>query len=314
MNPIIESIYQQTKSHPKKIVLPEGTDDRVVQAAKIVRDQQLAELIVLGPKGDINPLSSDLLDQFAQNLFEIRQNKGLTLDQAHELVKNPLYFGTLMVHLGLADGLVAGAQNTTTDTLKPALQIVKNNPDSKLISTFFIIDTHQTNLGADGLLFFADCGLNINPNSEELAEIAIQTSKSFNQLTHQIPKIAMLSYSTNGSAQGETVDKVKTATKLIQEKYPHLIIAGDIQADAALVPEISQRKFPQNQLNGQANILIFPDLNSGNIAYKLVERISQSNAYGPLTQGINKPVNDLSRGCSIQDIITTIAITSIQAN
>ncbi len=312
MNPIIQSIYEQAKLNYKKIVLTEGTDNRIIKAAKIIRNQKIAELIVLGPNSDINPENSNLIDQFTQTLFKLRKDKGLTIDKAKKLVKDPLYFGTLMVHFGLADGMVAGTQNTTLDTLKPALQIIKTKDNTKLISSFFIMETNNLGLGEKGLLFFADCGLNINPNPEELSEIAIQTAESFKLLTQKTPLIAMLSYSTNGSGKGELVDKVKTATDLARQKNPNLIIEGEIQADAALIPYICNRKFPKNCIGGQANILIFPDLNSGNIAYKLVERIANTNAYGPFTQGIKKPINDLSRGCNIQDIVTAVAVTSVQ--
>ena len=312
MNPIIENIYKQAKLNHKKIILAEGTDERVIQATKIIRDQKIAEIIVLGPNSDIDPQKSNLIDQFTQTLFDLRKNKGMTIDEASKLVKNPLYFGTLMVHLGLADGMVAGSQNTTLDTLRPALQIIKTKENSSLISSFFIMETNNLNLGEKGLLFFADCGLNVNPTAEDLSEISIQTAESFKTLTKKIPLVAMLSYSTNGSAQGDFVDKVKTATNLVRQKNPDLIIEGEIQADAALVPRICDSKFPGNCIGGQANILIFPDLNSGNIAYKLIERIANAKAYGPITQGIKKPINDLSRGCSFQDIVTTVAITSLQ--
>ena len=312
MNPIIENIYKQAKLNHKKIILAEGTDERVIQATKIIRDQKIAEIIVLGPNSDIDPQKSNLIEQFTQTLFDLRKNKGMTIDEASKLVKNPLYFGTLMVHLGLADGMVAGSQNTTLDTLRPALQIIKTKENSSLISSFFIMETNNLNLGEKGLLFFADCGLNVNPTAEDLSEISIQTAESFKTLTKKIPLVAMLSYSTNGSAQGDFVDKVKTATNLVRQKNPDLIIEGEIQADAALVPRICDSKFPGNCISGQANILIFPDLNSGNIAYKLIERIANAKAYGPITQGIKKPINDLSRGCSFQDIVTTVAITSLQ--
>lgn len=312
MNPIIENIYKQAKLNHKKIILAEGTDERVIQATKIIRDQKIAEIIVLGPNSDIDPQKSNLIEQFTQTLFDLRKNKGMTIDEANKLVNNPLYFGTLMVHQGLADGMVAGSQNTTLDTLRPALQIIKTKENSSLISSFFIMETNNLNLGEKGLLFFADCGLNVNPTAEDLSEIAIQTAESFKTLTQKIPLVAMLSYSTNGSAQGDFVDKVKTATNLVRQKSPDLIIEGEIQADAALVPRICDSKFPGNCISGQANILIFPDLNSGNIAYKLIERIANAKAYGPITQGIKKPINDLSRGCSFQDIVTTVAITSLQ--
>jgi len=312
MNPIIENIYNQAKLNYKKIVLAEGDDPRTIEAAKIIRDQKIADVIVLGKNGDIDPETSPLLHQFTQTLFDLRKEKGLTLEEANNLVKNPLYFGTLMVHLGLAHGMVAGSKSTTAETFKPALQIIKTAPTSKLISSFFIMDTHNSDFGEQGLLFFADCGLNINPSAEELSEIAIDTAKSFKTLTQKNPMIAMLSFSTNGSAKGEMVDKVKNAVNLVKQKNSDLIIDGEMQADTALIPDICDSKFPENKIHGQANILIFPDLNSGNIAYKLVERIAKAQAFGPLSQGMKKPINDLSRGCSVEDIVTTVAITSIQ--
>jgi phosphate acetyltransferase len=312
MNSIIEDIYKQAKLNYRKIVLAEGTDQRTLEAAKIIRDQKIAEIIVLGPNCDIDPKKSDLIDQFTKTLYELRKDKGLTIEQARELVQDPLYFGTLMVYLGLADGMVAGAEHTTLETIRPALQIIKTKEDTKLISSFFVMETNNINLGEKGLLFFADCGVNINPNAEELAEIAIQTADSFKKLTKKIPLVAMLSYSTNDSGKGDFVDKVRIATELVRQKRPDIVVEGELQADAALVPHVCDRKFPGNCIGGQANVLIFPDLNSGNIAYKLIERIANANAFGPLTQGIKKPISDLSRGCSAQDIVTTVAITSIQ--
>lgn len=312
MNSIIEDIYKQAKLNYRKIVLAEGTDQRTIAAAKIIRDQKIAEVILLGPNCDIDPIKSNHIDKFAQTLYELRKNKGLTIEQAHLLVQDHLYFGTLMVHLGLADGMVAGAEHTTLETIRPALQIIKTKKDSNLISSFFVMETNNLNLGEKGLLFFADCGVNINPNTQELAQIAIQTADSFKSLTKKTPLVAMLSYSTNDSGKGDFVNKVRMATELVRQKRPDIIVEGELQADAALIPNICDRKFPGNCIGGQANILIFPDLNSGNIAYKLIERIANANAYGPLTQGIKKPINDLSRGCSVQDIVTTVAITSIQ--
>lgn len=312
MNSIIENIYNQSKSKYKTIVLAEGDDQRTILAAKIIRDQKIADIIVLGKNGDIDPEKSPLLDQFSQYLFDLRKEKGLTLKESSSLIKNPLYFGTLMVQLGLAHGMVAGSKSTTAETFKPALQIIKTSPNSKLVSSFFIIETKNPNLGEQGILFFADCGLNLNPSAEELSEIAIQTAKSFEVLTQKTPRIAMLSFSTHGSARGEMVDKVKSATLFVKQKNSNLIVEGEVQGDAALIPEVCDSKFPENCIHGKANILIFPDLNSGNIAYKLVERIANAKAYGPLSQGINKPINDLSRGCSVEDIVTTVAITSVQ--
>ena len=312
MNPIIENIYNHAKLNYKKIVLAEGEDQRIIEAAKIIREEKIAELIVLGPNSDINPETSDLSEQFANILYELRKEKGLTLEEAQKLVKNPLYFGTMLVHTGMADGMVAGANNTTLETIRPALQIIKTAPDSKIVSSFFIMETNNHELGENGLLFFSDCGLNFKPNDQDMEEIAIQTAKSFEMITKKTPKVAMLSYSTNGSGKGEDVDKVRIATEIVKQTNPDLIIEGELQVDAALVPEVCARKFPGSKLHGKANILIFPDINSGNIGYKLVERIAGANAYGPLTQGIKKPTNDLSRGCNVHDIVATVAITSIQ--
>lgn len=314
MSLIIDNILKQAKSNLKTIVLAESWDSRIIEAAKIIRQEKIANIILIGQNGDIDPANSPLKDKFAKILFELRQHKGLTLEQAQELVLDPIYFATLMVYDNQADGLVAGATYTTSETLKPALQIIKNKGQSNLISSFFIIDTNNPSIGEDGIFLFADCGVNLNPNSDELATIAIQTSESFKQFTQKQPKIAMLSYSTSGSSHGESVDKVRQATQIVKQLRPDLLIDGEIQGDAALVIKTSNSKVKDSQINGQANVLIFPDLNSGNIAYKLVEHIGLANAYGPITQGINKPVNDLSRGCSVEDIVTTVAITSIQAN
>jgi len=308
VNPIIDNIYQKAKSSIKKIVLVEPQDDRVQKAAKIAADQKLAEIIMVD-KTENNPL----FDQFVEQFYQLRRDKGITLDQAKNIIKNPLYFGTMMVHSGLADGMVAGATNTTQETFRPALQIIKTKPEEKIISSFFIIETLDNNFGQNGIFIFADCGLNIDPDAQTLSQIAIQSSKSFNQLIGPTPKIAMLSYSTNSSSTGSSVDKVRLATQLTKQSNPSLIVEGEIQADAALIPSIAISKFPQSQLQGQANILIFPNLDSGNIAYKLVERLGHVHAFGPLTQGIKKPINDLSRGCGVDDIVTTIAITSVQS-
>lgn len=312
MNPIIENIYNQAKSNIKKIVLPEVFDQRIISAAKIVKEQKIADVILLNQ--DFYNQNPNLNEQLSQELFILRQNKGLSLNEAKNLIKDPLYFGTMMVKLGLVDGMVAGAQCTTQQTFRPALQIIKPKPDQKIISSFFIMEFPNKHFGSQGIFIFADCGLNINPSSEELSLIALQSARSFKQLIQSTPKIAMLSYSTNGSSNGESVDKVVQATKLVKSIDSSLIVEGEIQADAALVPSVSLRKNPQSQIRGEANTLIFPNLDAGNIAYKIVERLGLAKAYGPLTQGINQPINDLSRGCSVDDIVTTIAITSVQSS
>ena len=309
MNSIIDKIYQQAKTSIKKIVLVEPEDERIIKAIQIAEKEKLADITLL----DILPKEHPMFNQFVEQFYELRKDKGITIDQAKEIISHPLYFGTMMVKNKIVDGMVAGANNTSLETFRPALQIIKTKPGESIASSFFIIHVPNTDFGHQGTFIFADCGLNINPNAEELAQIAIQSSHSFQQLIGSQPKIAMLSYSTNSSGAGESVDKVKKATQIVKNNYPNLIIEGEIQSDAAIIPEIAIRKNSHSQLQGQANILIFPNLDSGNIAYKLVERLSHAQAFGPLLQGINQPINDLSRGCSVDDIVTTIAITSIQA-
>lgn len=239
----------------------------------------------------------------------------MTIEQAKELVKDPVYYGMLMVkdEESKADGLVSGAIHSTSDTLRPALQILKTAPDTKLVSAFFVMVVPNCEYGENGTFIFGDSGLNENPNAEQLAEIAISSSKSFKQLVGTEPKVAMLSYSTYGSAKSELTQKVVEGTKILKEKMPNLIADGEMQLDAAIIPEIAKSKAPESPLKGEANVLIFPDLNAGNIGYKLVQRLAKSEAYGPLCQGIAKPVNDLSRGCSSDDIAGVIAITAVQA-
>lgn len=309
MNSIIDKIYQQAKTSIKKIVLVEPEDERIIKAIQIAKKEKLADISLL----DILPKKHPMFNQFVEQFYELRKDKGITIDQAKEIISHPLYFGTMMVKNKIVDGMVAGANNTSLETFRPALQIIKTKPGESIASSFFIIHVPNTDFGYQGTFIFADCGLNINPNAEELAQIAIQSSHSFQQLIGGQPKIAMLSYSTNSSGAGESVDKVKKATQIVKNNYPNLIIEGEIQSDAAIIPEIAIRKNSHSQLQGQANILIFPNLDSGNIAYKLVERLSHAQAFGPLLQGINQPINDLSRGCNVDDIVTTIAITSIQA-
>jgi phosphate acetyltransferase len=311
MSSIIENIHNLAKANIKKIVLPEIQDERVQSAAKLVTEQKIAEVIIIGPEYISQHL--DLHKQFSQQYFLLRQSKGITEIESQKTMLNPVYFGTMMVKLGLADGMVTGATTTSQETFRPALQIIKAKHGQNIVSSFFIIESLNKNFGDNGVFIFADCGLNINPNSQELAEITIQSANSFRQLIGSQPKIAMLSYSTAGSGSGESVDKVQQATEIVKKLKPDLIIEGEIQADAALIPEISLRKNSKSQIKGQSNILIFPNLDAGNIGYKLVERFGNAHAFGPLTQGLAKPINDLSRGCSIEDIVTTIAITSVQS-
>lgn len=330
MHQLPEKIISKAKSNLKHIILAEGDDIRIIKAASLITQEKIAQITLLGNPSKINdkaeaenidlkniniidPQNYSELGTLADNLYEIRKAKGLSKDESMELIKNPLYFGTMLVKTGFADGMVAGSNCPTANVLKPALQIIKAAPDQKIVSTFFIIISPDTQFGENGILFFADCSMNINPNAEELANIATQTADSFKFFIGKTPKVAMLSFSTNGSGCGDMVTKVQEATTIAQLNRPDLLIEGELQADAAIVPNVSKLKQTQSQISGSANILIFPDLNTANISYKLVQRLAKADAFGPITQGMNKPINDLSRGCSVDDIVVTVAITSIQA-
>ena len=328
----IEEIKNRAKEDIKTIILPETEDKRVLEAASKVIKQGFAKVILLGDEQNIkedckiykinldgvdiiNPLTSEKKEEYKQNLYELRKNKGMTLEQAEELLKEPIYFGMMMLkdENSKADGLVSGAAHSTANTLRPALQILKTKPGTKLVSAFFIMCVPNCEYGENGTFIFGDSGLNQNPTAEELSEIAISSSKSFEQLVQKEAKVAMLSYSTKGSAKSELTEKVIEATKLVQEKETNLTVDGELQLDAAIVPEIADSKAPNSPLKGKANVLIFPDLDAGNIGYKLVQRLAKAEAYGPLCQGIAKPVNDLSRGCYADDIVGVVAITAVQA-
>ncbi len=325
---ILDKIISQAKQNKQTIVLPEGKDQRIIDAARELKNQSVAEVIVLINESDMNDKiiklekegtkviiieQSDKLESYSNMLVDLRKSKGMTKEDANKLVLNTLYFGVMMVKNMDADGMVAGAINSTGDVFRPALQILKTAKNVKLVSTFFLMDLPEESNMVNKLYAFSDCGLNVNPNADELAEIAIQTAKSFDYLTREEPRIAMLSYSTFGSAGGELVSKVVDATKSVIKRFPNLKIDGELQLDAAIVPSVAKSKAPHSNVAGNANVLIFPDLQSGNIGYKLVQRMANADAYGPITQGLAKPVNDLSRGCSYKDIIAVVAITSIQA-
>ena len=325
---LMENIKQKAKSDKKIIVLPESTDPRVIKATQKILDEGIADIILIGNKDEIlksagdsdiskakfiDPLSSDKFDAYAQSFCELRKSKGITIDQARETMKDPVYFGMMMVKDDEADGLVSGAIHSTSDTLRPALQIIKTAPGVKLVSSFFIMVVPDSQYGENGVLLFADCGLNENPNADQLSEIAISSADTLKNLLGITPRVAMLSYSTYGSAKSELTEKVINALTWAKEKSPDLLIDGEMQLDAALVPSIAKLKAPDSQIAGNANILIFPDLNSGNIGYKITERLAKAEAYGPLTQGLAKPVNDLSRGCKAEDIVGVVAFTSLQA-
>ena len=328
----IEEIKQRAKQDIKTIVLPEAEDIRTLEATEQVIKEKYAKIILVGNTQEIlekaeknkiditgadiiDPNNSEKYNKYVDLLYELRKNKGMTIEKAKELVKDPVYFGLLMVkdEESQADGLVSGAIHSTSDTLRPALQILKTAPDTKIVSAFFVMVVPDCELGEKGTFIFGDCGLNQNPNEEELSEIAISSSKSFKQLVGKDAKVAMLSYSTYGSAKSELTEKVINATKRVKEKMPELLVDGELQLDSAIIPEIAKFKAPGSPIKGEANVLIFPDLNAGNIGYKLVQRLGKAEAYGPLCQGIAKPVNDLSRGCTSKDIAGVIAITAVQA-
>ena len=326
----INEIKKRARKEIKTILLPESTDIRILKATEIVKKEQYAKIILIGNNEKtiklakeknidisgieiIDPETSEHTNRYAKELYEIRKKKGLTEQQASELILNPIYYGMMMLKLNEADGLVSGAAHSTADTLRPALQILKTAPNTKLVSGFFVMVVPNCSYGENGTFIFADCGLNEEPDAETLSEIAISSSKSFKQLVNKEPKVAMLSYSTYGSAQSSSTEKVIEATNKVKEKEPKLIVDGELQLDAAIIPEVAEFKAPNSVLKGKANVLVFPDLGAGNIGYKLVQRLAKAEAYGPLCQGISKPVNDLSRGCSAEDVAGVIAITALQS-
>jgi phosphate acetyltransferase len=326
----IDSIKERAKKDIKTIILPETEDIRVLEATQKILKEGYSNIILIGDEEKtlklakehnlnidganiIDPIKSEKYNEYVNKFYELRKAKGITIEQAKEIMQNYVYFGMMMVKNGDADGLVSGAAHSTADTLRPALQILKTAPNTKLVSAFFLMVVPNCEYGENGTFIFSDAGLNPNPTSDELSEIAISSAKSFEQLVGKEAKVAMLSYSTYGSAKSDLVDKVVEATKLLKEKAPDLSADGEMQLDAAIVPEIGMSKAQGSKVAGHANTLIFPDLNAGNIGYKLVQRLGKAEAYGPLCQGIAKPVNDLSRGCSSDDIAGVVAITAVQA-
>lgn len=326
---LIEKIKSRAKASCRTIVLPESEDERILKAAEIIAKQKLAKVIILGNKVNImnmakdvnladveivDPETSPKLETYASLLYELRKHKGMTMEKAREMVKNPIWYGTLMVKSKDVDGMVAGAATSTGDIFRPAFQIIKTAPGIGVVSSAFMMVVPNCDLGAKGNILFSDCAINPNPDAKQLSEIAITSAKTWKDLMDEEPKVAMLSFSTKGSAQNEMVDKVTEATKLLKEQAPKLLADGELQADAALVPQIGQSKAPGSDIAGHANILVFPDLNAGNIGYKLVQRLAKAEAIGPISQGLAAPINDLSRGCSIEDIVNVVAITALQAN
>ncbi len=325
----IDIIKEKAKSDKKTIVMPETNDKRTLIAAANVIKEGIADIVMVGKEEKImdgagwleldlsevtvvDPDKFDRIDQYANTFYELRKNKGMTFERAKEiLLEDPLTFGVMMVKMNDADGMVAGACHATADVLRPSLQILRTAPGVKLVSGFFILDVKDCPYG--NTFLFADCGLNQDPNAEELAAIADTSAKSFKNLIGGKPVIAMLSHSTKGSAKHPLVDKMIEATNIARQQYPYLTIDGELQADAALVPMVAKSKAPGSEVAGHANVLIFPNLDCGNIGYKLVERLGGAEAYGPMLQGIARPVNDLSRGCKWEDIVGVVALTAVQA-
>lgn len=328
MSGFLSRTIERAKMCRKTIVLPESTDLRILEAAAQIQKLGFAQVVLLGNRasmetlGDgldfsqsifVDPSSSEKFEEYSRAFYELRKAKGISLEDARECLRNPLYWGVMMVKMGDADGMVAGAANSSADTLRPALQILKTTPGTKIVSSFFVMVVPDCEYGSGGTFIYSDCGLIENPSAEELAEIAVASASTCEFLMETTPRVAMLSYSSYGSAKHHLVDKVVEAVRLAKLKAPDMLIDGELQVDAAIVPSIAATKAPGSPLEGRANVLVFPDLNSGNISYKLTQRLARADAYGPITQGIAFPVNDLSRGCNSEDIVGVVAITAVQA-
>lgn len=325
----IDTIKERARQNKKTIVLPESMDKRTFEAAEKILKEDIANIIIIGTDEEINknlngrdissatiinPQTSELTEELINEFVELRKNKGMTYDKAKELLLTDyMYYACMLVKLKKADGVVSGACHSTANTLRPSLQIIKTKPDSLLVSAFFLMDVPNCEYGEDGIFVFADSGLEQNPNPERLAAIAASSAESFKLLVEKEPLVAMLSHSTVGSASHPDVDKVVEAVKIAKEKYSNYKIDGEFQLDAAIVPSIAKSKAPNSDVAGHSNVLVFPDLDAGNIGYKLVQRLAKAEAYGPITQGIAAPINDLSRGCSADDIVGVVAITAVQA-
>lgn len=326
MNAFLESMLTRAQSRKQTIVLPEGDDERTLAAAEKILADDIANLVILGDAAAIeasghdltnaqivDPRTSYLREELAQNLYELRKHKGMTPDEAQTLMDDVLYFGVMMVKTGRADGMVAGACHATGDVLRPSLQILKTAPGVALVSSFFVMVVPNCEFGQKGTFVFSDCGLEVQPDSERLAHIAVNSAHSWKALMGTDPVVALLSHSTYGSAKNDDAAKVTKAVEIAKELAPEIALDGELQLDAAIVPAVGASKAPESSVAGRANVLVFPDLDAGNIGYKLVQRLAHAEAYGPITQGIAAPVNDLSRGCSADDIVGVIAITCVQA-
>lgn len=326
MATFLSTMIDRAKSDKKTIVLPEGNDDRILEAARKIVDQGIADIIVVGNAEEIaskgfdlegvqilDNTTGDLREELAEGLFELRKAKGMTLEEARSLMDNVMYFATMLLKTGRADGLVGGACHATKDVLQPALRIIKTASGSKLVSSFFVMEVPECAFGDAGTFMFADCAVCIQPNAEELSEIAVATAKSYERVIGSTPRVAMLSHSSYGSVKDADTEKVTSALAIAKEKAPEYAIDGELQADAALVPSIAASKAPDSPVAGKANVLVFPDLDAANIGYKLVQRLAKAEAYGPILQGLGAPMNDLSRGCSADDVVGVVAITAVQA-
>lgn len=327
---VMKEFKNKARENKKTIVLPEGYEPRMIKALPQIKKENLADIILLGKKEKIkeiaqkenislknvsiiNPKNSELKEGFIETFYELRKHKGITKEEAKQKIEDPLYFGVMLVHTENADGMVAGSINATGNVLRPALQIVKTKEDISVVSGAMIMDVPDSEYGHDGIFIFSDIAVNPNPDAQQLAEIAICSAETAQLLPGVNPVVAMLSFSTKGSAKHKLADKVIEATETAQRRAPKLLIDGEMQADAALVPEVGNQKSPDSKVAGKANVLIFPDLQAGNIGYKLVQRLAKASAIGPILQGMAKPVNDLSRGCSVQDVVNVVAITAAQA-